>query len=78
MGKKRTFSKRKATRKRSTKKPAETGLGISRKDQLKFQTEDDLRTLRRAEEIKADKSRVLRAKQMANKEADALKKIAKK
>ena len=41
----------------------------------KFRTEDDLRTLRRAEEIKKDKSRVADARKLAKQEVAALRKI---
>jgi len=41
----------------------------------KYQAEDDLRTLRRAEEIKADKKRVSEAKKIAKQEIKALKKL---
>lgn len=42
----------------------------------RFQAEDDLRTLRRAEEIKSDKTRVVAAKRIAKSEIKALGKIS--
>lgn len=41
----------------------------------KYQAEDDIRTLQRAEEIKKDKSRMSAAKQMAKSQVQDLKKI---
>lgn len=43
----------------------------------KYRAEDDLRTLRRAEEIRADPQRVKYAKQTAVQEMKALAKVAK-
>lgn len=42
-----------------------------------YQAEDDLRTLQRAGEVQADKSRVSAAKKLAAKQAAALHKICK-
>ena len=42
-----------------------TIAGPSMTEQRRWQAEDDLRTLRRAEEIRADKSRVAMAQKMA-------------
>lgn len=41
----------------------------------KYQAEDDIRTLQRAEEIKKDKSRMNAVKQMAKSQVQDLKKI---
>jgi hypothetical protein len=46
-------------------------------EEKKFRAEDDLRTLRRANEIKVDSNRIKAAKQMARKEMQALKKLGK-
>lgn len=43
---------------------------------LEFQAEDDLRTLQRAEEVRSNKTRLNRAKKVANKQMKALKKVA--
>ncbi|MGE0289515.1 MAG: hypothetical protein AB7I42_26000 [Bradyrhizobium sp.] len=42
----------------------------------RWQAEEDLRTLRRAEEIRADKSRVAMAQKMATQEVKALQRVA--
>lgn len=46
-------------------------------DMRKWQAEEDLRTLRRAEEIRADKTRVRMAQRVAQQEVAALSRIAK-
>lgn len=42
-----------------------------------WEIEQDLSTIRRAEEIKSDKSRMARVKRLAKKEIQAIKKITK-
>lgn len=57
--------------------PAASG-GMTAEDRArekKWRTESDLRTLREAEEIRCDRSRMRDAKAMATKEAAALRKI---
>lgn len=49
--------------------------GPSAAEQKRWQAEEDLRTLRRAEEVRADRSRVAAAKKMADKEIRALSKV---
>ena len=44
-------------------------------ENLKWETESDLRTLRTAQDIKADKGRMDRAMAMAKKELAAIKKV---
>ena len=56
------------------KEPAITGPSAT--EQRRWQAEDDLRTLRRAEEIRADKSRVAMAQKMATQEVKALQRVA--
>lgn len=53
-----------------------TIAGPSMTEQRRWQAEDDLRTLRRAEEIRADKSRVAMAQKMATQELKALQRVA--
>lgn len=53
-----------------------TICGPSASEQRRWQAEDDLRTLRRAEEIRADKSRVAMAQKMATQEVKALQRVA--
>lgn len=62
-----------ASKKRTTKR---TPKAISMNDEAKWQAEDDVRTLIRADEIKKDKSRMARAKRMAKKQAAKAKKVA--
>ncbi len=50
--------------------------GPSMADHRRWQAEEDLRTLRRAEEIRADKSRVAMAQKMATQELKALQRVA--
>lgn len=50
---------------------------ISPAMERKYRTEEDLRTLQRASEIQADKSRVSAAKKLAAEQAKALTKICK-
>lgn len=64
--------------KKTTRKRASTAvsLGPSRSEMLKYQAEDDLRTLRRAQEIQNDKTRMARAKRVASQEMKALESVA--
>ncbi len=70
-GRVKIMAKRAKPRSRS-KAPAQPRLTAEDKQ---FRTEDDLRTLRRAEEIKKDKSRVADARKLAKLEVAALRKI---
>lgn len=45
-------------------------------DDKKWETEEDLRALKRVEEIRADKSRLNAARKMVNKEEKALKTLS--
>lgn len=45
-------------------------------DQEKYRTEDDLRTLARADEIRGDKARMRKVRQLAKEQLAAAKKIA--
>lgn len=51
--------------------------GPSVQEQREYRAQDDLRVLRQADEIRADKSRVLMAQKIATQEVAALSKIAK-
>lgn len=63
-------------KKPATKKPAKRKSAPRRSAMDKqFEAEDDLRTLRRAEEIKARPGRVTAARRIAKKEMEALKKV---
>lgn len=53
-----------------------TIAGPSMTEQRRWQAEEDMRTLRRAEEIRADKTRVAMAQKMAAKELKALQRVA--
>tara|TARA_Y100000310_G_scaffold71535_1_gene67395 strand:+ start:5231 stop:5401 length:171 start_codon:yes stop_codon:yes gene_type:complete len=46
-------------------------------EELKYKTEDDLRTLKRAEEIKSDKQRFNRATKLAAEQMKIIQKFAK-
>lgn len=50
--------------------------GPSAAEQRRWQAEDDLRTLRRAEEIRADAARVRQAQRIATQEMKALERVA--
>ena len=50
--------------------------GPSAAEQRRWQGEDDLRTLRRAEEIRADPTRVRQAQRIATQEMKALQRVA--
>ena len=67
---------KKVTKKAKNSRNSVSALSIF--DDKQFQAEDDLRTLRRADEISVDNSRMKAAKRMADKEMKALNKIRKK
>lgn len=50
--------------------------GPSMKDEARWQAEDDMRTLTRAQEIQADKSRMARVASVAKQQAAAATKVA--
>ena len=50
-------------------------LASEKKDRLRWEAESDLRTLRTAQEIAADKGRMKRAMAMAKTELAAIKKV---
>jgi len=52
-----------------------TIAGPSMAEHRRWQAEEDLRTLRRAEEIRADKSRVAMAQKVASQELKALHRV---
>lgn len=59
--------------------PAASG-GMSKEDRArmkKYQAEDDLRTMQRAQEVCSDKARMNAAKRLAKEQASALTKLAK-
>ena len=58
--------------------PAPRVSAAAAKEEKRWRAEDDLRTLRRAEEVRSDPSRVKMAKQMAAEEMRALARVAKK
>lgn len=68
---------KKSTLKNAIAQPTEpykpTQADIAR--EKKYQAEDDIRTLQRAEEIKKDKARMSAAKQLAKSQMQNLKKI---
>ena len=57
-------------------KRSNTVCGPSAAEQRRWQAEDDLRTLRRAEEIRADAARVRQAQRIATQEMKALERVA--
>lgn len=64
---------KKTTRKRASNSvPTQT----PRSEMLKYQAEDDLRTLQRAAEIQGDKSRMTRAQRVAKQQMSALERVA--
>lgn len=56
--------------------PVSQGMKISKEEQ-KWRAEDDMRTLLRAEEIKADRARLSKASAIAKKQMAAVAKVAK-
>ncbi len=52
-----------------------TPAQIQAEEAKRFQAEDDLRTLRRAEEVKSDSSRLRSAQTIAKEEMQALQKV---
>lgn len=53
-------------------------IGPSKSEELKWQAENDLRTLRQAEEIKANSARLKRAQTMAKNELNAITRVINK
>lgn len=49
---------------------------INEKEMAKFRAEEDMRTLRRADEVKADRDRLRAVRTLAKEEQKALEKIA--
>jgi hypothetical protein len=65
------------TKKAKPKKPSKVATPVIGKDESKWMAEDDSRTLMRAEEIKRDRARLLKAKAYAKKQIEDLAKVAK-
>jgi len=61
----------------NTKKPTIKKMTTPMSDEYRYQAEDDMRTLMRAEEIKADKSRMSKAQKMAKQKVNQMKKVMK-
>lgn len=59
-----------------TMHPMEQPMDMSKEDKDKYQAEDDVRTLIKAGEIKADKKRLARAKKLAMEQMGALKDVS--
>ena len=70
-------AKKQPVKKIASKKSSPAANSI-KSQEAKWQAEDDVRTLMRADEIKADKSRMIMAKQIAKKQAADAAKIAAK
>lgn len=70
---------KKPTKRSAAKKKAAgiSALAISPKEQAQFQAEDDVRSLKRVEEIKSDKRRMTAANKLVAKDMKVLKKVAK-
>lgn len=80
MAKSMGYSKKKATAKKKAPaiKVAQNLNMSSKKEQLKWQAEDDARTLMRAEEIKRDASRIKAAQAQAKRQIEELAQVVKK
>ena len=64
-----------AVKKKSKKRRSSTAESPAPFDNKKYEREEDLRTLQRAEEIRVDKSRLAGAQREANSQMRALKKV---
>ena len=62
-------------KKRTKSNRAPAVQGPSPADERRWRAEEDLRVLRRAEEVKSDKSRLTAAKRMADEEMRALARV---
>ena len=63
-------------KKKAARRKVEVLSGPSQTDERRWQAEDDVRTLTRAEEIKNDRGRLSRAQAMAKKQAAEAAKVA--
>jgi hypothetical protein len=64
-------------KKQAAKAPTKSVQVRISKDEMKWRAEDDMRTLLRAEEIRADKARLSKASAVAKQQMAAVAKVAK-